>query len=152
MDHNDRRNFNANDAYAPPSSPSPEADRHFSEDRSKAKAARIKSRGVLRRLAGRWWQLLLLWLLISAPITLSIWRFIVPTYEASSLLHIEPLADELFSVNRVGESQGSTYLKTEVTVLTSDRVLEPAVANALVVSLPTIKKSERSQERYSARN
>ena len=35
-----------------------------------------------------------------------------------------------------------TYLQTQVTLITSDRVLEPAVANTEVATLPTIKKSE----------
>ena len=110
-------------------------------DQAGAPGLQVNPRVILRGLSRHWWKILLLWCLVSAPIAFSIWRLIEPTYEASSLLHIEPLADELFSVNRAGESQGLTYLKTEVTVLTSDRVLEPTVANALVVNLPMIKKS-----------
>jgi capsular polysaccharide biosynthesis protein len=141
MDNAKGRDFNVADAYTPPTSPLPEADLHFSRDRSTTKGSGFKPRGVLRRLAGRWWQLLLLWLLVSAPIAFSIFKFIEPTYEASSLLHIEPLAPELFTANRLGERQDANYLKTEVTVLASDKMLESVVANAVVVNLPMIKKS-----------
>jgi succinoglycan biosynthesis transport protein ExoP len=110
-------------------------------DQAGTPGLQINPRVILRGLSRHWWRILALWLLVSAPIAFSISKFIEPTYEASSLLHIEPLATELFTANRVGESQGSTYLKTEVTVLTSDKVLEPVVANALVVNLPMIKKS-----------
>ena len=38
-------------------------------------------------------------------------------------------------------AKAANYLKTQVAVLTSDKVLEPAVANALVVNLPMVKLS-----------
>jgi capsular exopolysaccharide synthesis family protein len=39
------------------------------------------------------------------------------------------------------EGQNSTYLKTQVGLITSARVLDPAIADPLVVNVPTIKKS-----------
>ena len=54
---------------------------------------------ILRGLTRHWWQVLLLWLAVSAPIVFPISKFIEPTYEASSLLKIEPLALELFNLN-----------------------------------------------------
>ena len=62
-----------------------------------------------------------------------------------SLLRIEPaVPDILRPLNREGglaESQNSTYLKTQATLITSARVLEPAIANPLVVNLATIRNS-----------
>jgi succinoglycan biosynthesis transport protein ExoP len=110
-------------------------------DQAGAPGLQVNPRVILRGLTRHWWKILLLSLTVSAPIIFSVYQFIEPTFEASSLLHIEPLAPELFTFNKTGESQGSTYLKTEVTVLTSDKVLEPTVANPLVVNLPMIKKS-----------
>lgn len=69
---------------------------------------------------------------------------IQPTYEAASLLRIEPAVPDILSplINRnSGESQGSTYLKTQVGLITSAKVLNPAIADPLVVNLATIKKS-----------
>ena len=73
MDTSDTTDAKEEISYLPPSSPSAESDPFFSQDRSTAKAARIKARGVLSRLAGRWWQILLLWLVASAPIALLIY-------------------------------------------------------------------------------
>jgi hypothetical protein len=56
----------------------------------------------------------------------------------------EPLGalPELFGPLRRGENKSSSYLKTEVAVLTSDKVLELVVAIALVGNLPMIKMSQ----------
>jgi polysaccharide biosynthesis transport protein len=142
MDTNDSSNFNSTDAYAPPSSAPFAANPSLSRDGSTANAPRMKSRGVLSRVARRWRPLLLMWLVISVPFAFLISRLIQPTYEASSLVKIEPVDPELFGPLRRSENQSSSYLKTEVAVLTSDKVLEPVVANALVGNLPTIKMSQ----------
>jgi capsular polysaccharide biosynthesis protein len=142
MDTNDSSKFNSKDAYAPPKSPPREADPFFSHDRSRANASGIRSRGVLSRVARRWWQLLLLWLIITCPIIFVINRLVQPSYEASSLVKIEPVDPQLFGPLRRGENQSSIYLKTEVAVFTTDKVLEPVVANALVGNLPIIKMSQ----------
>ena len=102
----------------------------------------INPRVILRGLSRHWWKILLLWLVVSIPIVLVINRVIQPTYEASSLLKIEPVDPQLFSSLNRGENQSATYLRTEVAVLTSDKVLEPTVANALVVNLSMIKSSQ----------
>lgn len=87
----------------------------------------INPRVILRGLSRHWWLILLLWLGVTAPIMLVISQVIQPTYEASSMLKIEPVDPQVFSSIR-GENQSSTYLKTQQIVLTSDKVLEPAVA------------------------
>ena len=111
-------------------------------DQAGTPGLQVNPRVILRGLGRHWWRILGLSLVVCAPIVFLIYRFVQPTYEASSLLHIEPLAPELFEFSRGGESQATTYLKTEVEVLRSDQVLEPAVANALVKDLPMINKSE----------
>ena len=52
---------------------------------------------ILRGLSRHWWRILGLWLVMSAPIVFLIYLFIQPTYEASSLLRIEPAQPDLFS-------------------------------------------------------
>ena len=110
-------------------------------DQTGAPGLQINPTVILRGLTRHWWKILLLSLLVSAPIVFSIDKFIEPTYEASSLLKIEPVDPQVFSSLHNGDSQTSTHLKTQVTVLTSDNVLEPTVADALVSKLPMIKKS-----------
>jgi len=97
---------------------------------------------ILRGLSRHWWHILALWLVVCAPIWYLINRYVQPTYEASSLLKIEPVNPQVFSSLNGGESQSSTYLLTQKTVLTSDNVLEPTVANALVAKLPMIQRSD----------
>ena len=96
MDTNAPPNFNVKGASAPPSSPPHDEDPFFIGDRSNAKGNGGRPRGILRRLAGRFWQILMLWLMISAPIAFLIYVAIQPTYEALSLLRIEPAAPDFW--------------------------------------------------------
>lgn len=145
MDIPDGGNFNVTNANRPPSSPPLEADPLFSDDPSAAKAGRMKPPGILRRLAGRSWQILMLWLVLSAAVAFLIYISIQPTYEAVSLLRIEPGTinpfEPLEREAAVSETRNSTYLKTQVGLLTSAMVLNPAIADPLVVNLPTIRKA-----------
>jgi len=108
-----------------------------------APALQINPKVILRVLGRHWWRILALWLLVSAPLAFAIYMVIQPTYEAASLLRIESATPDVFGpINRgTGESQNSTYLKTQVGLITSAKVLDPAIADALVVNLATIKKS-----------
>jgi polysaccharide biosynthesis transport protein len=111
-------------------------------DQAGTPGLQVNPRVLLRGLSRYWWRILGLWLLVCTPIWFYIIRYVQPTYEASSLLKIEPVDPQLFSSLNKSESQGSTYLLTQKTVLTSDNVLEPTVENTLVANLPMIKKSD----------
>jgi polysaccharide biosynthesis transport protein len=143
MDTNDPPNSNVKGAFAPPSSPPHDQDPFFIPDRSTAKGGGGRPRGILPRLARRFWQILMLWLMISAPIAFLIYLGVQPTYEAVSLLRIEPAVQDFLSpLNReINQSQNEIYLKTQVGLITSARVLDPAIADPLVVNLASIKKS-----------
>jgi polysaccharide biosynthesis transport protein len=97
---------------------------------------------ILRGLSRHWWKILLLCLVVSAPLMTVIWFYIQPTYEASSMLRIEPASPELFGPLRGGEGRSVPYLQTQANLITSSGVLEPVVANPLVFSIPMIKRSE----------
>ncbi len=98
---------------------------------------------LLRGLIRNWWRILLLWLVVSAPAMCLIWLFIQPTYEASSLLRVEPSTLNLFapSNNQDNTTTHLPYLQTQVQLIKSDQVLGMAVANAKVANLPSIKQS-----------
>ena len=85
----------------------------------------VNPRIVLRVLGRHWWRILTLWLVVYAPIAFAIYMFVQPTYEAVSLLRIEPALPELLSPIARGtpESQNSTYLKTQVGLITSPKYL-----------------------------
>jgi polysaccharide biosynthesis transport protein len=144
MENRDTPDMNVAGARSRASSPRPEADPMFTDDGASAKAPQSRSHSIMSRLADRWWQILLLWLVVSVPISLFAYLLIQPTYEASSLLRIEPAQPPLFdpiSNRGIDEDQNPTYLKTQVGLITSAKVLDPAIANSLVVNLPMIKKS-----------
>ena len=145
MDIPDGGIFNVTNANRPPASPPLEADPLFSDDPSAAKARRITSPGILRRLAGRLWQVLLLWFTISVPVAFLIHLLVQPTYEAASLLRIEPGTinpfEPLESGAAASETRNSTYLKTQVGLITSAKVLNSAIADPLVVNLRTIRQA-----------
>ena len=111
-------------------------------DQAGTPGLQVNPRVILRGLSRHWWRILGCgWWFVPR------YGILIHSVDRANLRGIEPAAHRaasaraFHSINRAGESQGSTYLKTEVTVLTSDSVLEPTVANALVVNLPMIKKS-----------
>ena len=99
---------------------------------------------ILRALGRHWWRILGLWLVVSAPIASLIYLYVKPTYLVSSLLRIEPAQKDVFGplTRDDGEFKSQTFLKTQVTMITSDKVLNPAVADQNVASLPSIFRSD----------
>jgi len=93
-------------------------------------------------MAALWYGILYVWVVVSAPLMILIWSSIQPTYEASSLLRVEAAAPELFGPLRGGEGRSVPYLQTQANLITSTRVLEPVVADPLVINLPLIRQSE----------
>ena len=66
-----------------------------------------------------------------------------PTYEAFSLLRVEPSNFSLLpSDNERNTTARIPYLQTQVQLIKSDRVLDMAVANPMVSNLPSIKQSD----------
>src|SRR4051812_41407240 len=99
----------------------------------------IGSRLIVSGLVRHWWRILLLWLAVSTPLAYLIFTLVKPSYEAFSLLLIEPAKVQIYSEN---SSQGpgdpriyQPYLLTQVKRILSDGVLGAAVADRSVVSL-----------------
>ncbi len=101
---------------------------------------------IIGGVARQWWRILLLWLVISTPLAYLIYATVEPTYEAISRIRIEPRQLDLYDPlhqnngNNIGDSE--TYLQTQVNLITTDQVLNRAVANDKVVALSMIKGSE----------
>ena len=138
MDTIDRSNTNLPARYPAASFPVRDLTPGVLPDQLATPALQIDPRVIVRVLSRHWWRILLLWLIVSAPIAFLIYMMVQPTYEAVSLLRIEPAVPDLLSPlkNRGGvEAQNSTYLKTQANLITSAKVLEPAIADSLVVNL-----------------
>jgi capsular exopolysaccharide synthesis family protein len=109
--------------------------------------AQVNPRVLLRGLSRHWWRILLLWLVVSTPLAYLIYELVEPTFQAVSVLRIEPDVLHLFNT---GESRGGggdmrgiqPYLLTQVEIIKSDTVLEDAITSPNVVNLPRIKNSE----------
>jgi polysaccharide biosynthesis transport protein len=143
MDTIDRSNTNLPARYPTASFPLRDLPAALPSEQVATPALPINSKVILRVLGRHWWRILALWLVVSAPIAFLLYMAIQPTYEAASLLRIEPAVPDMLSpLNRnLGEGQSPTYLRTQVGLITSAKVLNAAIADPLVVNLATIKKS-----------
>ena len=106
---------------------------------------RNRPRSILRRLAGHWKGIFLTWLLVFPPVAYLIHRFVEPTYEAFSVLQIEPTKERLFSIDVqdfTDRKYIEPYLQTQVLLMTSDKVLDQAIsADPRIANLPMINSS-----------
>ncbi len=105
--------------------------------------------GVLSRITDQLWQIILLWLVISMPIIYLIHQFVEPRFEAFSILRVTPTSWQLYEPSgsqHVDFRGGLPYLQTQIGLITSDRVLGPAIAEREVVNLSTIKNADDPRE------
>ena len=58
--------------------------------------SQVNPRTLLRGLTRHWWQILLIWLVLAVPAVYLIRQFVEPTYEAFSLLQVQPVSHELY--------------------------------------------------------
>jgi len=90
--------------------------------------------------------MLLLWLVVSLPIVFVIYRLAEPTYAAFSNLRVEPVQPTQSGPTQSsggGESRSlGGYVLTQVRLITSDDVLDAAIAGPSVAGLPVIAESK----------
>jgi capsular polysaccharide biosynthesis protein len=87
----------------------------------------------------------LLWLVVYTLVAYVIWTIVEPTYEAFSLLEVQPTQIELFKSGwpETPDLKSTLpYLQTQVEIITSDPVLDEAVSKRSVDGLPMIKKTD----------
>jgi polysaccharide biosynthesis transport protein len=111
----------------------------------------IDPRVLLRGLGRHWWRILLLWVVVSTPLAYLIFSLIQPTYEAFSLLQVQPTQKDLFGQglhDATNQLVAQPYLETQVQLIISDKVLDGALArpatatSPLIAKLPMIAKSK----------
>jgi polysaccharide biosynthesis transport protein len=110
--------------------------------------AHVNPRTLLRGLTRHWWQILLVWLVLSAPAVYLIRHFVAPTYEAASLLQVQPVSHGLYGQagsETIDFRSVTPYLQTQVTLITTDRVLTNALASPEIKDLSSIKESVDSR-------
>ncbi len=102
---------------------------------------RRRLRGVLRGLM----RIVLLWLIISTPFVFLIYRFVEPTYRAESMLLIESNEPQLFGPDLPTEEPAQSrpaYLNSAVATITTNYVINRALAKPGIVKLPMVRTSE----------
>src|SRR5438067_941004 len=138
MDTIDRSDSNVPARFPGDSSRPPASISMYSHDLATPQP-QIGSRVIVSGLVRHWWRILLLWLAVSTPLAYLIFTLVQPSYEAFSVLRIEPAKVPIYSES---SSQGpgdpriyQPYLLTQVKMILSDGVLGAAVADPSVVSL-----------------
>jgi polysaccharide biosynthesis transport protein len=144
MDTIDRSNSNLPVPFHSPLSRQQSMTPQIPIEQAGAPANQISPRVILRALSRHWWRIIALWLVVSAPVAFLIYTFVKPTYIATSLLSIESSRPEVYGPlkNNDAEVRNVNFLQTQVSMITSEKVLTPAVADALVRDQPTIRKSD----------
>ena len=90
----------------------------------------IRRKGILNRITDRWWLILSLWIVVCVPIVYLIRAFVVPSYEAVSLLQVQPITHGLYgraNSDLVDYDTVTPFLQTQVALITTDRVLTTAL-------------------------
>src|SRR6516162_10855956 len=59
-------------------------------------STQVNPRTLLRGLTRHWWKILLIWLALAVPAVYLIRQFVAPTYEAVSLLQVQPVSHGLY--------------------------------------------------------
>ncbi|MDB5349042.1 MAG: wzc [Planctomycetota bacterium] len=98
---------------------------------------RTAIRGVLRY----WWQILGLWLVATAGAAGYIYQKFKPTYEATSLLRIDPATQDPFAASTTFTPGNENLLQTQVRLVSSSNVLSAAIADSKVSHFGLIRSS-----------
>ena len=144
MDTIDRSSSNLPAQFATPL-PRPALIPMVPSDLAQTPAIQVNPKVIVRGLTRHWWLILSLWVAVSVPIAYLIYLSIEPTYEAFSTLRFEPTQPELFGILKTGIVEARSvgpYLRTQVNVIKSDRVLKETVAHPSVSGLSMIQQSE----------
>ena len=118
-----------------------DADDRF--DSSHNPTTRVVPRSFVRKLASHWWRILLLWLVVSTPVAYLIYSLVEPTYEAFSLLQVQPTQEQLLtpSVHDAADRMiAQPYLQTQVQLISTNQVLDAALARPASTTTPAIAK------------
>jgi uncharacterized protein involved in exopolysaccharide biosynthesis len=100
----------------------------------------VRRNGILGRLTRRWWRILLVWLVVSIALVCLIGHLIPPTFEAGSILSVEPVHG-LYGGSKPEEiASHLSYMQTQIALITTDRVLYVALAGPEIKNLSIIRE------------
>jgi capsular polysaccharide biosynthesis protein len=108
-------------------------------------ASPMRRKGILNRITDRWWLILVLWVVVTVPLLYLIRVFAAPAYEAVSILQVQPIEHGLYGSahsESVDYDRVTPYLQTQVSLITTDRVLTTALADSAIKNFNFIKESD----------
>jgi polysaccharide biosynthesis transport protein len=103
----------------------------------------VTPRILMRGLSRHWWRIMLGWLIVSTPLAYAIYALVQPTFEAVSMLEAEPTQSNPYATGGAGNPMGEKpFLETQVQLITTDRVLDAAIARPEIEHLSMIRNSK----------
>ena len=120
MDTIDRPDPNVPARYSADSSRMPAPIVAMSHDlavASPAAAPQITPRVLLRGLGRHWWRITLCSLVLSAPLIYLIYALVEPSYDAASLLRVEPTQEKIYAPSGTPNLADRQYLLTQVQLM-----------------------------------
>ncbi len=101
-------------------------------------SVRTAVRGVVRYR----WLVLVLWLIATPALVAAIYTKVRPSYDAVSLLRIDPAAQNIFGATMMNDGASRAFMNTQVKLILSTNVLLAASHEPAVTKLPIVQQAE----------
>jgi capsular exopolysaccharide synthesis family protein len=98
----------------------------------------LSLRVLMRTIRRHWWQILLLWTILSAGLVAVVTKYVKPSYEAAAILQVEPTNRSVLAPTAISNDLGA-FMETQLQLLTSSDVVSLALKNPKVAALPRIR-------------
>ena len=104
------------------------------------------ARAALRAVRRHWWQILLIWVVISGGLLYLIDARVKPMYESDSLLRVEPGYKDLFNTGLHSSEAFGPFMETQVQLILSPNVLSTALEDPKVANQPSLLDARADAE------
>ena len=96
---------------------------------------------LLRAMRRHWWQILLIWGVLSGGMVAAVKKYVKPSYEAVAILQVEPTNRSVLAPIQVSNDLTSAFMETQLQLLTSSDVVALALKDPKVAALPRVRTS-----------
>lgn len=102
----------------------------------------ISVRTALRGVVRYRWLVTVLWLIATPALLAAIYTRVRPSYEAASLLRVDPASQNIFGATMMADSASRAFMNTQVKLILSTNVLLAASHDPAVAKLPIVQQAE----------
>jgi capsular polysaccharide biosynthesis protein len=128
-------------AASPPSlSAAPQAWDEF-PDPEAAPPRAFTVKALVRAMRRHWWQILLIWVVLTGGLLTAVTKYVKPSYEAAAILQVEPTSSSVLTTNRSTNTDLDSFMVTQTQLLTSSDVVAMALKEPKVAALPRVRMS-----------